>query len=72
MTVSADDEGELGGSSEAAYVAQQHQVTAVAVEDVRPRSGALPAVPGPQAAAHGMPDVRDVQPPSGDHAQLMR
>jgi len=32
--------------------------------------GALPAVPGSQAAAHRVPDLRHLQPPPGHHALL--
>src|SRR6516164_2032691 len=33
-------------------------------------AGALPAVPGPQVAPYRVPDLRHLQPPSGNHALL--
>jgi ribonuclease III len=40
------------------------------VESHGPRAGALPAMPRSQTAPHGLPDLRYVQPSSGDHTFL--
>ena len=62
--------GRLRGSTQEKDVAEQHEVSARPVEGHGRTAGGLPAVPGAQAAAHGVPDLRDIQPASGDFALL--
>src|SRR4051812_38642005 len=53
------------GRSEAEDVAQQHPLAPFAVEDQCADARVVPALPAGQAAAHGLPDLRDVQQPPG-------
>jgi len=54
-----------GGGTQAADVAKQHEVATCAVEDERPDTRALSALPPAQVAPRRLPDLRHVQRPPG-------
>ena len=59
-----------GGSTQAEDVAEQHQVPPCQLEGADAESGVLSTVPRAEAAAHGLPDLRYLQPATGSHSFL--